>query len=325
MKKTLLNLIIAGTFLVVSCEGPVGPVGLKSLMNILNEPAGSNCPYGGLKIEAGVDENKNELLEPSEVDNTNYVCNGQPGNNGSKSLIKITPEPSGTNCSTGGYRLDSGLDLNANNILDSNEIQSTTYLCNGLNGAKSLMTVTAESQGTNCPSGGYKLENGLDINNNNILDATEITSTRFICNGSDKFDKVTVLDFGYSAGTTSANWSVAQYGIGLELYNFNIDNYPGVDSVVFVAFLGTYNTNSKCFVELFDKTDNIPINNSILESNRFVGPDAGFPIPFEMKQTGNIYHGLPHKVINLTFSIRSEIEGIQAITGFSCYLYLYKR
>src|SRR5688572_24592039 len=101
MKKILLNSVIAGTFLIVACEGPVGPAGLKSLMNISNEPTGSNCQYGGLKIEAGIDDNRNELLEPGEVDNTNYVCNGQPGNNASKNLIKVTPEPSGANCSTG--------------------------------------------------------------------------------------------------------------------------------------------------------------------------------------------------------------------------------
>jgi len=134
-----------------------------------------------------------------------------------------------------------------------------------------------------------------------------------------------VLDFGYNAGTSSSDWSVAQYGAGLDLYNFNINNYPGVDSVVFIAFLGTNDGSSKCFVELFNKTDNVPINNSILESNRFVGSGSGFPTPYEMKQTGNLYNALPSKEITLTFRIKSETPGVQVSTGFSCYLYLYKR
>jgi hypothetical protein len=272
MKRILSSVVLAGTIFLMACEGPVGPVGLKSLTNVLNEPGGVNCQYGGLKIEVGVDENKNDLLESSEVNNTNYVCNGQPG-------------------------------------------------------TKSLMTVTAENPGTNCTSGGYKLESGSDVNNNNVLDASEIGSAKYICNGngSDGFDKVTVLDFGYAAGTASSDWTIAQYGGGLDLYNFNISNYPGVDSVVFIAFLGTYDINSKCFIELFNKTDNVPINNSILESNRFVADNPGQP-PYEMKQTGNIYHDLPkNKEITLTYRIKSETQDVQVLSGFSCYLYLYKR
>jgi hypothetical protein len=272
MKRVLSNGVIASAIFIIACEGPVGPAGVNTLTNVLNEPGGLNCQHGGLKIEVGEDENKNDLLESSEVSNTNYVCNGQPG-------------------------------------------------------TKSLMTVTVEDPGTNCTSGGYKLESGSDVNNNNVLDASEIGSAKYICNGNDGggFDKVTVLDFGYASGTSSSDWTIAQYGGGLDLYNFNINNYPGVDSVVFTAFLGTYDVNSKCSVELFNKTDNVPINNSILESNRYVGGSPADP-PYEMKQTGNIYHDLPkNKEITLTFRIKSETEDVQVLSGFSCYLYLYKR
>jgi len=58
---------------------------------------------------------------------------------------------------------------------------------NGNNGQNSLVKTTAEATGTNCASGGTKLEYGLDANNNGILDASEIntTLTKFICNGAD--------------------------------------------------------------------------------------------------------------------------------------------
>jgi hypothetical protein len=42
------------------------------------EPAGSNCPSGGVRIETGIDVNDDGTLEPTEVNatQTQYVCNG---------------------------------------------------------------------------------------------------------------------------------------------------------------------------------------------------------------------------------------------------------
>ena len=42
----------------------------------------SQCTYGGVKIEVGIDDNKNGLLDDSEVDKTEYVCHGNPGTAG---------------------------------------------------------------------------------------------------------------------------------------------------------------------------------------------------------------------------------------------------
>ena len=42
----------------------------------------SQCTYGGVKIEVGIDDNKNGLLDDSEVDKTEYVCHGDPGSSG---------------------------------------------------------------------------------------------------------------------------------------------------------------------------------------------------------------------------------------------------
>jgi len=39
--------------------------------------SGSNeCLFGGIKVETGIDENKNGILDDNEVDKTQYVCNG---------------------------------------------------------------------------------------------------------------------------------------------------------------------------------------------------------------------------------------------------------
>jgi|HubBroStandDraft_6_1064221.scaffolds.fasta_scaffold89132_2 hypothetical protein len=42
------------------------------------EPAGSNCPYGGTRVEVGLDKNGNGVLDPWEVQSTFYVCDANP-------------------------------------------------------------------------------------------------------------------------------------------------------------------------------------------------------------------------------------------------------
>lgn len=53
----------------------------------------------------------------------------------------------------------------------------------GLQGLKSLVKTTVETAGSNCIAGGNKIETGIDVNNNNILDASEVNNTAYACNG----------------------------------------------------------------------------------------------------------------------------------------------
>lgn len=59
--------------------GSSGTDGNNSLVNLVNEPAGSNCTNGGVRVETGVDDNDNGVLDPSEVEAVGYVCNGTAG------------------------------------------------------------------------------------------------------------------------------------------------------------------------------------------------------------------------------------------------------
>jgi uncharacterized protein (TIGR02145 family) len=83
---------------------------------------------------------------------------------------------------------------------------------NGTNGQNSLVKTTAEAAGTNCTSGGVKLEYGLDLNGNGTLDASEINGalTKYICNGIEGQGGVTTAGTGMNvAGTgTTANPSI---------------------------------------------------------------------------------------------------------------------
>ena len=66
-------------------------------------------------------------------------CGKKQGPEGKKSLLDLISEAPGPNCSTGGYKIVSGIDINNDNVLDADEIQSTKYICNGLNGSNHLL------------------------------------------------------------------------------------------------------------------------------------------------------------------------------------------
>ena len=99
----------------------------NSLINIIEEPVGDNCSNGGFKIETGVDNNSNGELNTDEIQTVNYICNI---NNEQTSLINIFEEPTGDNCINGGYRIETGIDTNANGELDTDEVQAVNYICN---------------------------------------------------------------------------------------------------------------------------------------------------------------------------------------------------
>lgn len=223
-------------------QGPQGPQGINgALVKTTVEAAGVNCATGGFKLEFGQDANNNGTLDASEINAslTRYVCNGAAGPQGpagatgpqgiqgvagtqgpqgvNGALVKTSTEPSGTNCTTGGIKLEFGQDANNNGVLDASEINAslTRYVCNGAtgaagatgatgpagatgsagpagpagpsgtNGRNTLIKRTPVSAGVNCQFGGTKLEFGLDNNSNNVLDASEINNslTTYVCNG----------------------------------------------------------------------------------------------------------------------------------------------
>ncbi|MCH5596749.1 DUF7151 family protein [Niabella ginsengisoli] len=152
----LLSVVLFGCS--KSGDGTDGADGKISLIDFVNEPAGTNCSAGGYKVLTGIDQNGNGTLDASEIQNTKYLCNGGGGNgsNGKNSLISFVTENAGTNCSKGGYKVMSGLDANGNNVLETTEVQSTKFICNGDEGKVSLISVVAEPAGANCASGGIK-------------------------------------------------------------------------------------------------------------------------------------------------------------------------
>jgi hypothetical protein len=103
-------------FALYAANGPVGPQG----------PAGPTGPQG----PAGADGATGATGPQGPIGLT-----GPAGNNGKNSLVKSTTEPAGTNCTSGGVKLEYGLDENSNGVLDSTEINAsqTNYVCNTSN------------------------------------------------------------------------------------------------------------------------------------------------------------------------------------------------
>jgi hypothetical protein len=56
---------------------------------------------------------------------------GAPGTNSLNSLILLVAEVSGANCTNGGVKIQTGLDLNRDGALNTNEVTQTKYICNG--------------------------------------------------------------------------------------------------------------------------------------------------------------------------------------------------
>ena len=155
--------------------GTNGTNGQNTLVKTTTEAVGANCTTGGVKLEYGLDANSNGLLDVAEINATltKYVCNGANGatgstgpqgpigntgaagvagpqgvqgatgtagtngTNGKNTLAKTTTELAGANCTTGGVKLEYGIDANANGLLDVAEINATLtkYVCNGEQGA----------------------------------------------------------------------------------------------------------------------------------------------------------------------------------------------
>lgn len=103
-----------------------------------------------------------------------------------KTLVSVSTEAPGAHCAGGGVRIDAGLDGDANGMLAAGEVSSTHYVCHDAVGASgSLVQMRSEASGANCAAGGKAISVGADGNANGLLEASEIGSTRYVCNSTD--------------------------------------------------------------------------------------------------------------------------------------------
>ena len=143
------------------CQGATGATGPQGA-------AGTTGPQGATGATGATG--------PQGPSGTNGT-NGAPAVN---SLVRQDIEPVGANCPAGGMRIESGLDLNGDGILEANEVTAASYVCEA---STSLVNVVPEPAGANCSSGGQAIQTGLDTNDDGILEPGEVQKTSYVCNG----------------------------------------------------------------------------------------------------------------------------------------------
>ena len=107
--------------------------------------------------------------------------------------------------SLGPYFIETGLDISGGSsfsIMSTNELMGVHVVCKtsgggpqgppepgatGAQGPSSIIQQTVLSVG-NCPNGGLLIESGTDLDTNNILSPSEVTSSGYVCNGDDAQD-----------------------------------------------------------------------------------------------------------------------------------------
>ena len=169
-------------------------------------------------------------------------------------------------------------------------------------GQSSLLNLVTEPPGANCADGGIKVVSGVDANRNGTLEDNEIQNVKYVCNGSPGApDKQIILYFpanGVAYSTSSAAGHIDSVEV---IRNFDISNYPNVDSIAFSSYLQTTDPTVNDTLNLFDLTNNAVIANTTLTANATNGEWHSTSI--------NFLNDLPQGPIQLGIQQKSGQEG----------------
>jgi hypothetical protein len=101
------------------------------------------------------------------------------------------------------------------------------------------------------------------------------------------------------------------------IQKFNIDYYPGVDSVIYTVNAAITGQDNKGYIELYNLTDNKSIDGSLITATDNQTDN------YVLYQSGNLLKGLPHKEITIGIRIKGEVS--KDVRIYQCYLYLYRK
>ena len=158
--------------------------GLNGATRVTPVSPGSQCPTGGSSIQFGLDQNRNGVLDNSEVSSTTLVCNGSTGPQGPQGATgAIGPQgPQGATGATGATGPQGPKGATGATGATGPQGPPGTNGTNGTAGVNSLVRQDNEPAGAHCPDGGLRIESGLDLNSDGILDPNEVTETSYLCN-----------------------------------------------------------------------------------------------------------------------------------------------
>jgi hypothetical protein len=255
-------------------NGVNGAVSLSPLISVNPESAGVNCSSGGSQVNVGLDINRNSILDISEITSVSYVCHGNSSATGTNG-VNGTAGTNGTNGATGaagstgatgtaGANGTNGTNgtAGATGTTGTNGTNGTTGATGstgstgaigsiGANGLVSLLSIVNEPSGANCAYAGLKVSSGIDTNGNNSLDAGEIQSTKYVCNGApastvfayvynvreQTVDKDAAIDFDSTGAISGVSHKGTEIGInssGLYLISYAVS---GTEPNQFALFI----------------------------------------------------------------------------------------
>ena len=196
-------------------EGPQGPAGdagmngtnaLNALVSSSPEASGNNCANGGTRIDVGVDDNADGVLDTTEIDQTQYVCNGGSSNN--TMLTSISSPLSNMGCDAGGRTVSYGFDNGdgggtyANGVLEPGEVDASTTLCSRYS--------TVLFRDINTGSGNGYFESGFGQNNIRTRSLIAVGNTLFMAAN----DGTNGFELWKSDGTASGTMMVKDINTG---------------------------------------------------------------------------------------------------------------
>jgi hypothetical protein len=152
------------------------------------EPDSELCPSGGMEFIFFTDVDDDGVPVLEEPHSEGYVCNGLDS---VMNTTSVGPNPE--LCPSGGFRVRSGIDENADGFLDSEfEDFTTEYVCHGLNSLVRSTTLDPSPEG--CPTGGVRIDVGLDDDGDGELEDDEVDSSETLCSGAHSLTRTTALD-----------------------------------------------------------------------------------------------------------------------------------
>lgn len=85
-KSPLFPFLVLGFTIIIGCKKEVingtngnnGTNGFNSLIKTSIELAGLNCATGGLRVDVGLDSNRNGILDNTEINASSYICSNSP-------------------------------------------------------------------------------------------------------------------------------------------------------------------------------------------------------------------------------------------------------
>jgi hypothetical protein len=170
--------------------------GLQSLVRVVAIPPGTSGPCGlaeGSRVLSGLDTNDDGTLQDSEVTAQAVICSGEDGTTTLVRVEQVAPNPTG-DCFFGGLKITSGLDLDGDGALDTDEIEATAFVCSiHVNENMTLVDQALEPPGENCENGGIKWTVGYDANGNKVLDPEEAGPPGYVCGEMTVIDGITTL------------------------------------------------------------------------------------------------------------------------------------